>query len=125
MRTDVDGDGKLSDDGAFDQIPPPYGATFSSGVRVAAGDTDHSGALVEVITAPGANVGSKPVKIYDDDADPGALLSDNPLDDQFTAFPGKSRAFVAFARSRRRLQRRHGHTTLIPDDGDPATRSVP
>jgi len=99
IRTDVDGDGKVSDDPVFDQLPPPYGATYANGVRVAAGDTDHSGALAEVVTAPGSDAASKPVKIYDDDADPGVLLSDNPLDDQFSAFSGTAGVYVAIART--------------------------
>jgi subtilisin-like proprotein convertase family protein len=97
IRTDTDADGKVSDNPVFDQLPPPYGATFANGVRVAAGDTDHSGLFVEVVTAPGSDAGSKPVKIYDDDGDPGSLLSDSPVDDQFSAFPGTAGVFVAVA----------------------------
>jgi subtilisin-like proprotein convertase family protein len=119
IRTDTDLDGKVSDNPPFDQLPPPYGATFASGVRVAAGDSDHSAFFAEVITAPGANAGSKPVKIYDDDGDPGSLISDNPLDDQFTAFPGSFGEFVAFAGALSTVYSDTDTPLFIPDDGNP------
>ena len=99
IRTDTDADGKVSDQPAFDELAPPYGAAFTGGVRVAVGDTDHSGAFVEVVTAPGSDAGNKPVKIYDDNADPGVLISDNALDDEFTGFPGTAGVYVAVART--------------------------
>jgi subtilisin-like proprotein convertase family protein len=115
--TDQDGDGKVSDDPPFDQIPPPYGASFTSGVRVAAGPakTDRD----DVITAPGINSGSKPVKIYRDDGDPSDLVSDNPPGDQVIAFPGNFGEFVAFATT---LSATYGDTdtpNTIPDQGSP------
>ena len=98
IRTDTDADGDVSDNPPFEELPPPWGASFTGGVRVAAGDTDGSGAFVEVITAPGASSSSKNVKIYDDNADPGAFLRDNPVDHAFDAFPGSFGTYVAFAR---------------------------
>jgi subtilisin-like proprotein convertase family protein/uncharacterized protein (DUF2141 family) len=99
IRTDGDSDGKVSDQPPFDQLPPPYGASFTAGVRV--GAEDFEGGSTEVITAPGADAGSKPLKIYDDNGDGGPFLSDNPLADQFSAFPGTAGVFVAFARTER------------------------
>jgi subtilisin-like proprotein convertase family protein len=130
IRTDADNDGKVSDGPAFDQLPPPYGATFASGVRVAAGDSDHSGFYAEVLTAPGANAGSKPVKIYDDNSDSGPLLSDNPLDDQFISFSGSFGVFVAFAVANSTTYSDTDTPIAIPDNGqtgDPlrATIQVP
>jgi subtilisin-like proprotein convertase family protein len=119
VRTDTDGDGDVSDHPPFEQLPPPYGASFASGVRVAAGDTDHSGVFVEVITAPGADAGSKPVRVYDDNADPGFAISDNPLDDSFGAFPGNVGVFVAFARAREAVYSDTDTPLPIPD-GDAA-----
>ena len=101
IRTDGDSDGQVSDQPPFDQLAPPYGASFAAGVRVAA--EDYVGGTTEVLTAPGADAGSKPLKIYDDDADGGFFLSDNPLADQFNAFSGTAGVFVAFARTERRV----------------------
>jgi subtilisin-like proprotein convertase family protein len=115
IRTDTDADGKVSDQPAFDELAPPYGAAYTGGVRVAAGDTDHSGALFEVVTAPGSGAGTKPVKIYDDDLDPGGLISDNPLDDQFTAFPGAAGVYVAVARTSVAVYTDADTPILLPD----------
>ena len=123
IRTDADfpPDGRVSDDPPFDQLPPPYGASFTSGVRVAAGDTDHSGSLVEVITAPGADAGTRNVKVYDDDGDSGVLLSDNGLDDFFVPFPGNGSpgAFVAFAQTTSATYTDTDTPLPIPDNGTP------
>ena len=107
VRTDADADGLVSDDPPFDQLPPPYG-TSQKGVRVAAGDTDDSGTFTEVITASGGP--SQPVKIFDDNADGGSLLSDNPLDDSFGATTAQTGSFVAFARATRADQVRQPST---------------
>jgi hypothetical protein len=102
IYSDLNANGKVSDDPLFDQFFA-YG-TFNGGVRVAAGDTDNSvsadgivGGFGEVITGAGPT-GGPHVKIYDDNGDAGALLSDNPVDDQFFAYPGAYSAgiFVAF-----------------------------
>jgi subtilisin-like proprotein convertase family protein len=95
--TDTNNNGAVSDNPLFDQFFA-YG-TFSGGVRVAAGDTDNSSFFVEVITGPGPT-GGPVINIYDDTADAGALLSDNPLSDQFFAYPGTyvGGVFVAFGK---------------------------
>jgi subtilisin-like proprotein convertase family protein len=119
IRTDTDSDGLVSDNPTFDQLPPPYGASFTSGARVAAGDTDHSGTFNEVITAPGADAGTRNVRVYDDTGDPGTLLSDNGLDDSFVAFPGNgpAGAFVAFARTTEATYTDADTPLVIPDNG--------
>lgn len=118
IRTDEDADGLVSDSGPFDQFFP-YGAAFAGGVRVAAGDTDASGTFVEVITAAGKEAGSRPVKIWDDDADPGTFISDNPRDDEFTGMPANvtAGAFVAFAKVQTGTFPYDGSPVPIPDSG--------
>lgn len=96
IRTDADADGQVSDDPPFDQIAPPCGSS-QKGVRVAAGDTDHIGTLTEVITACGGT--NQPIKIFDDNADVGSLLSDNPLADSFGSTTAATGSFVAFAQT--------------------------
>ena len=98
VRTDTDADGAVSDNPPFDELPPPYG-TSQKGVRVAAGDTDDSGTFIELITASGGP--NQPVKIFDDSADAGSLLSDNPPEDSFGATTAGTGSFVAFARATR------------------------
>jgi len=127
-RVDRDSDGKVSDDAPLEQLPPPYGPTFSSGVRVAAGDA-HRLTLFdeEVITAPGANAGSKSVQIYDDDGDPGSLLFDNPTVNQLTGFPGDFGEFVAFASVFEAVYSSADTPLVIPDNGqagDPLTSVI-
>jgi subtilisin-like proprotein convertase family protein len=55
-----------------------------------------------VLTTPGIGAGSRALKIYDDDADAGILISDNPRDDQFVAMRSSvtAGAFVAFGKAR-------------------------
>jgi VCBS repeat protein/proprotein convertase P-domain-containing protein len=118
IRTDTDADGDISDNPAFESFYP-YGSGYKGGVRVGAGDTDHSSFFVEVMTAPGTNAGSttKKLKIYDDDADANALVSDNPRDDQFVSMPSSVRAgaFVALARVRTATFVMPGFPISIPD----------
>ena len=121
IRTDTDADGDVSDNPPFEELPPPWGASFTSGVRVAAGDTDGSGTFVEVITAPGASSSSKNVKIYDDNADVGAFLRDNPVDHAFDAFPGSFGTYVAFARVFA-AEYSQSQPQAIPDDGTRVSR---
>lgn len=118
IRTDADGDGLISDAGPFEQFFP-YGAAFAGGVRVGMGDTDGSGSLVEVITAPGKDAGARPVKLWDDDGDVGAFVSDNPRDDELTGMPTNvtAGAFVAFARVLRGTFPYEGFPEEIPDAG--------
>jgi subtilisin-like proprotein convertase family protein len=97
IRTDVDSDGKVSDDPPADSIAAPYPGS-TKGARVAAGDTDHSGFFSELITAPGEKSGTNPVKIYDDSADAGSKVSDNPVTQSLIAFPGNQGAYVAYGR---------------------------
>jgi len=82
--TDSNASGTVSDDALFDTIPLT-GPGYVSGANVGAGDTDDSGILVEVITAP-AHGKASIIKILDDDGDLGALLSDNDPDDVRPAF---------------------------------------
>jgi subtilisin-like proprotein convertase family protein len=114
IRTDTDSDGKVSDNPPFDHVDAPYPG-LTQGARVAAGDTDNSGTLVEVVTAPGSNVGTNPVKIFDDDADPGSLISDNALDSSFIAFTGNPGAYVAFGKVRTAVYTNGGFPQTIPD----------
>jgi len=97
--SDGDGDGLVGDDALFDAFNPSPGAT--TGSRLAAGDTDGSGSLVEVIVGSGAGGGSN-VQIRDDDADGGVLLSDNAATDNFSAFPAPyaGGVFVGFGKVR-------------------------
>ncbi|MFL5327481.1 MAG: proprotein convertase P-domain-containing protein [Gemmataceae bacterium] len=95
--SDSNANGKVADDALFDQFFA-YDATFTGGVRVAAGDTDGSGSLVEVIVAPGPG-GGQPVKTFDDNGDAGNLLSDNAPITQLAADPILANgAFAAFGR---------------------------
>jgi subtilisin-like proprotein convertase family protein len=89
--------GQVGDDPPFDSFQA-YVPAFTGGVRVAAGDTDNSGSLVEVIT--GAGTGGNRLTIRDDKGDPGALLSDEPPVDGFEVFASgyKSGLFVAFGK---------------------------
>jgi subtilisin-like proprotein convertase family protein len=118
IRTDTDADGDISDNPTFESFYP-YGSAWKNGVRVAAGDTDHSGFFVEVLTAPGANAGHKRVLIYDDNADVGALVSDNPRSQTFVSMPSsvKAGAYVAFARVRTDTFVMPGFPLSIPDTG--------
>jgi subtilisin-like proprotein convertase family protein len=84
IYSDANNNGLVSDDPLFDELKPDP-ATSGLGANVAAGDTDNSGSLVEVITAQAAGTGGK-VKIFDDTADAGVLLSDNATTDDFAAF---------------------------------------
>jgi subtilisin-like proprotein convertase family protein len=118
IRTDTDADGDISDNPAFESFYA-YGSSYRGGIRVGAGDTDHSGFFVEVMTAPGTNAGSatKKVKIYDDDGDASNLLSDNPRDDSFVSMPSSVRAgaYVALARVRTSTYVMPGFPVTIPD----------
>ena len=82
--TDSNNNGRVSDDPLFDEFFA-YTPGFTGGVRVAAGDTDGSGFFVEVVTVPGPG-GGPHVRLFDDNGDPGARLSDNPTSDEFFAF---------------------------------------
>ena len=95
IYTDSNASGKVSDNPIFESFFA-YGSSWDKGIRVGAGDTDHSGFLVEVLTAPGASGGSKPVKIYDDDADLNSFISDNPVDDSRIGGAGNAGVYPAF-----------------------------
>jgi subtilisin-like proprotein convertase family protein len=96
--TDSNSDGAVSNNPLFDSYLA-YPASFTGGVRVAAGDTDDSGSLVEVVTIPGP--GRAPhLVIRDDTGDPGALLSDNPPTQDLLTGTGGNGAFVAFGKVR-------------------------
>jgi subtilisin-like proprotein convertase family protein len=83
IYSDADGDGTVSDNAVWDFYNPMPASV--SGARLAAGDTDDSGSLVEVITSAGPGAGSG-VQIQDDNGDMGVLLSDNAATDSFSAF---------------------------------------
>ena len=82
--TDTNASGTVFDEAPFDTLLPAQHG-FRSGVSLAAGDTDSSGVLVEVIAAPAGGRGGI-VKIFDDTADVGALLSDEVAPTAFAAF---------------------------------------
>ena len=94
--TDSNTDGLVRDGPLFDSLRP----YFNVQSYLAAGDSDRSGTFVEVITAPSRGSGSRDVKIFDDNADVGPKISDNPLDDEFAGMPAGTTAgsYVALAR---------------------------
>jgi len=118
VRTDVDGDGKVSDDPVFDTVKP-YPSSFTGGIRVSAADSDSSGSFVELQVAPGASSGTLPIKIFDDNAEAGSRISDNPIDDQFTAFPSTTKAgsYIAVGAVRSGTYPSAPATQPIPDLG--------
>jgi hypothetical protein len=118
VRTDTDADGRVFDNPASESFYP-YGSGWSKGVRLGAGDSDHSGSFVEVFTAPAALAGRKAVRIYDDTLDPGAVLHDNPITQAFRAFPTsvKAGAYVALGRVNVKRYMSPTTATAIPDPG--------
>lgn len=101
ILSDQNSNGQVSDDAPFDSFFA-YGSGFPGGVRLAGGDTDNSrasdgvsGGFGEVVTATGHGAVAK-VKVRDDSADGGVLLSDEPPSDLFTPIAGTSGIFVAF-----------------------------
>jgi len=90
IRTDANSNGRVSDEPAFETFLP-YGSSYAGGVRLAAGDTDHSGFFAEVLTAPATYAQKRTVKLYDDTADTNAFLHDNPLTQAFKPMPGSVR----------------------------------
>jgi trimeric autotransporter adhesin len=97
--TDTNASGTVFDEPPFESFFA-YGAGYAGGVRVALGDTDGSGFFSELVTEAATGAGTRELKIYDDDADAGAFISDNPRDDAFTAFPSTvtGGGFVAFGK---------------------------
>ncbi len=127
LFTDTNANGQVSDNALFDQFLA-YGASFTGGVRVAAGDTDHSGEFVEVITAPGPG-GAAHIKIFDDNVDPGSLVSDNALDHEFFAYASSllTGFNTAFGRVTAERYSAGGLPRAIPDSGatgDPLQVSI-
>lgn len=126
--SDSTADGLLGADPLFDAFQA-YGNGFIGGARVAVGDTDLSGSLVEVITAGGAGGGGGGrVTIRDDGADAGVLLSDEPPADSSQPFgPGYSNGmFVAFGKVRTETYGYQGNPVAIPDTSTTtSTISVP
>jgi subtilisin-like proprotein convertase family protein len=115
IYTDSNVSGTVFDEPIFDTLLPA-GTGHKSGATVAAGDTDNSGAFVEVITAPGAGRGNT-VRIFDDSADVGNLLSDDtPLG--FKAFPDtfKGGINIAFGKVRSETYTMSGFPQTIPDN---------
>lgn len=85
IYSDSNSNGRVADDPIFDTLSP-QGSGFKRGASVAVGDTDDTGFLFEVITAPTAGAGSK-IKLFDDTNDVGSLLSDNATIFEIDAFP--------------------------------------
>ncbi len=125
--SDSDSDGQVSDNPLFDEFFA-YGS-FTGGVRVAAGDTDISSiSFVEVLTGPGAG-GGPHVKIYDDNGDPGILLSDNATSHEFFAYEGgyDRGVFLAFGKVNNSRFTLAGGSRAIADNGlvgDPLNVSI-
>jgi hypothetical protein len=113
---DVNNDGRVSDDAIFDEFLA-YGAGFTGGVRVHA-DTNNFG----LVTGAGPGGGSH-VKVYADNADTGALLSDNALFDQFIASPDLAGVFVAVGDFQDAHYAAEGFNIPIPD-ASTLTRSL-
>ncbi len=112
--TDSNANGHVADNPVFD-VFNAYAPAFAGGVRVAAGDTDNSGSLVEVVTAAGP--GGNRVTIRDDTGDPGALLSDNAASDNFAPFGGYTGGlFAAFGKVRSATYAFAGFPQTIPDN---------
>ena len=114
--TDEDNDGLVSDHPVRQTIVA-YEGKSKGGVRVAAGDTDNSGSLVEVITVPGQ--GPLPVlKIFDDGVDAGSDLDETP-EDEFLVTAGKAKGglFVATGRFNMKAHAMNSNALSIPDDG--------
>src|SRR5262249_2036827 len=99
IYTDTNLTGKVSDN-PVGEVFNAYAANVPGGVRLAAGDTDKSGALVEVLTVPGKGV-APTLNIFDDNGDAGVKISDNPPDDSFAPFAATQKAglFVAVGTS--------------------------
>jgi subtilisin-like proprotein convertase family protein len=96
--SDLNSNGTVFDNALFEEFLA-YDAAFTGGVRIAAGDTDNSSFFVELVTGTGPG-GGPHIKVFDDTADAGALISDNALDDQFFAYSGAYNAgvFLAFGK---------------------------
>ncbi len=99
IRTDANANGKVSDEAASEQFYA-FGSKWAKGVRLAAGDTDHSGFYVELLTAPGGSSNKQKTKIRDDSVDPGLKIGDNAPKAEFKGMPSSVKApgtWVAFA----------------------------
>jgi subtilisin-like proprotein convertase family protein len=94
--TDTNANGLVGDNPEFDTVvasPRPV----AGGLRLALGDTDNSGIFVEAIVSSGGGR-VLPIQIFDDNNDAAALLSDNPPEDSFAAFPAGATVNVAFGK---------------------------
>jgi subtilisin-like proprotein convertase family protein len=110
--------GMVGDDPIFDTLTPTL-LGFRAGANVAAGDTDNSGTFVEVLVAPAGGRGGT-VKIFDDNADMGALVSDNDPDDQLAAFLATHSGGIQVAFGKVRIEAFGSTSNLpptIPDQG--------
>ncbi len=99
IRTDTNANGLVSGEASFEQFYA-FGSKWAKGVRIAAGDTDHSSFFVEVLTAPGGSSNKQRTRVRDDTADVGAKISDNAPKTQFKAMPSSVKAagtWIAFA----------------------------
>jgi hypothetical protein len=112
--SDINASGTVFDDPIFDTLQPG-GTGFGKGATVAAGDTDNSGSFVEVIAAPGTAKGNT-VRIFDDSADAGSLLSnDAPLSFQAFSSSFSGGINIAFGKVRGETFTRDGFPQSIPD----------
>lgn len=112
--SDMNSNGKVSDNALFDQFFA-YSAAFTGGVRVAAGDIDDSGILMEVLTAPGPG-GGQDVKSWDDSPDAGFEVSyDTPISQQPADPILANGSFVAFGKQRTATFARPGFPQAIPE----------
>jgi subtilisin-like proprotein convertase family protein len=98
--TDSDANGLVGEDPLFESFFA-FGSKWAKGVRPAAGDTDHSGFFVELVTAPGASTNKRKARILDDNAsDVDDKIGNNGSTQEFKLMPGSVKGagtWVAFA----------------------------
>jgi subtilisin-like proprotein convertase family protein len=112
--TDANANGLVGDEAPFDTLLPA-GPGLTSGAVVAAGDTDNSSFFVEVIVGP-ARAAASHVKVFDDTADAGVLLSDNATSFEFNPFTRAGGALnLAFGKVLNATFASTGFPSTIPD----------
>lgn len=124
IRTDTNADGKVSGEAASEQFYA-FGSKWAKGVRIAAGDTDHSGFFVELVTAPGGSSNKQKTKIRDDipdlpGGDVGFKIGDNAPKAEFKMMPSSVKTpgtWIAHAVVRTAAYVFPGSPQSIPDLG--------